>query len=150
MIEPNSVEEQSLTDDALMARRMNGAYGHLQAGAWAEMKRQARLDALQALLDVETDDLGLPRFDLQDPAVLAAAAGNGHADIPSLLLSGNAKGEQRVRAICHLAWHLMQLTTYENTNIFLFEQAAIGRENSRYDKYAAQWDNQPPEVDHAG
>jgi len=148
--EVKSFEAESLENDALMVRRMNGAYEHLQEDKWAQASHQKKLEALQTLLDVETDELGIERFDLRDPVVLAAAAGNGHAGVTALLLSGAAKGELRVRAMCHLAYHLMQLTVFEDADIFRFEAAAQGHEKSRYDKYTAQWNNQETEIDHAG
>ena len=150
VIEEGSLEEQSLTDDALMARRMNGAYGRLQEDLWAQAGRQEKLDALQALLDVETDRQEIRRFDLRDPAVLALAEGEEHTGVPAALLSGASKAELRVRAMCHLACHLMQLTTSGNTSILRFEDAAKAYEDARYSAYVNTWDNREAENDHAG
>jgi len=156
VIREGSLEEQSLTDAALMARRMISAYEHLQAGAWSDMNRRAKLAALQALLDVETDrmeikgsDGEIQRFDLRDPAVLAAASGPGHTSIAAALLSGSAKAELRVRAICHLAYHLKQLTLFNDVNIHLFEAQADAYEDARYGAYVYSWENREAENDHA-
>ena len=139
---------QSLEDDELMTRRMNGAYELLQPEQWALMGREKKLEALQALLDVETDDLGLPRFDLRDPMVFTAVSGSGHTSVPAALFSVNTRAEQRVRAMCHLAYHLKQLTISENVNMRWFEEEAAGRENNRYAAYANRWENREAEIDH--
>jgi len=145
-------DEQSLQDDEFMARRMNSAYEHLLGDKWGQASRAEKLAALQALLDIETDILlgSDHRFDLRDPAVLAATGGNEHSSVPSLLLTGSARAEQRVRAMCHLAYHLMQMTAFEDTDILRFEKAAEDYELSRYKRYAAQWANREVENDHAG
>ena len=171
VIEEGGVEAQSFTDDMLMTRRMNGAYEHLQAVAWSEMDRQGKLAALQALLDVEIDrmvimrsDLGIKpldprdpealkeirRFDLRDPTVLAASNGGGHTGVSAALLSGDSKAEQRVRAMCHLAYHLMQLTISGDINMLHFEEEAKAHEDARYKAHVYSWDNREAEVDHAG
>ena len=171
VIKEGSPEAQSFTDDALMIRRMNGAYEHLQADAWPEMDRAAKLAALQALLDVETDRMELTRanmggkpldlhdpedlkkirrFDLRDPMVLAAADGGGHTSVSAALLSGESKAEQRVRAMCHLAYHLMQLTVSGDVNMLRFEDEANAFEDARYKAYINTWDNREAEIDHAG
>ncbi|MCL2299736.1 MAG: hypothetical protein FWC27_06270, partial [Firmicutes bacterium] len=146
----NEFEEASLRDDELMARRMNGAYEQLQPDAWGIKTREDKRRALQALLDVETDSLALERFDLRAPSVYAAVSGAGHTGVPSALLSGNSRAEERVRAMCHLAYHLMQLTAAGNAGLYRFEDMAKGYEDARYEKYAAQWALREPEVDHAG
>jgi len=146
----NEFEEASLHDDKLMARRMNGAYEQLQPEEWGRKDREGKRRALQALLDVETDSLALERFDLRDPAVYAAVSGAGHMGVPAALLSGKGKTQERVRAMCHLAYHLMQLTVSKDVSMYRFEDMAKGYENARYDKYVAQWALREPEVDHAG
>ena len=150
VIEENSLEAQSLMDDVLMARRMNGAYEHLQPEAWQQAGRQDKLKALQALLDVETDRMGIRRFDLRDPTVLAAAGGDAHTAVPALLQSGGAKADLRVRAICHLAFHLKQLIISEGVNLQRFEEEAGIYENTSYNAYLYVWENREAEIDHAG
>ncbi|MDR2687722.1 MAG: hypothetical protein LBB75_08205 [Oscillospiraceae bacterium] len=147
---PTELEAQSRADDVLMARRMNGAYGNLRPEAWAQMDRGEKLKALQALLDVETDRQDIRRFDLRDPTVLAAAGGGGHTGVSAALLSGKAKAELRVRAMCHLAYHLMQLTLSGDVNMSRFEDEAKAFEDARYAAYANTWDNREAEIDHAG
>ena len=148
---PNAVQELdtlSLHDDITMTRRMNSAYAHLLPDKWGEMERGDKLAALQALLDVETDSLGIDRFDLRDPMVYTAVSGAGHVSVPKALLSGKEKAEERVRAMCHLAYHLMQLSVSQNVDMRRFEDRAGGYENSRYAQYAAMWQNREAENDH--
>ena len=150
VVEKDSLEAQSRTDDVLMARRMNSAYEHLQPEAWQQAGRKGKLEALQALLDVETDRMGIRRFDLRDPTVLAAAEGGDHTAVPALLQSSGAKAELRVRAICHLAFHLKQLTVSEDVNLQHFEKEAGIYENTSYNAYLYAWENREAEIDHAG
>jgi len=147
---PTELEAQMRGDDAFMARRMNGAYEHLQSEAWGQMDRGEKLAALQALLDVETDRQEIRRFDLRDPAVLAAAGGRGHTGVSAALLSGDSKAELRVRAMCHLAYHLMQLTVSGDINMLRFEDEAKAYEDARYNAYVNTWNNREAEIDHAG
>ena len=143
-----ALDTQSLSDDALMARRMNSAYERLQPEPWGRAERGDKLAALQALLDVETDSLGIDRFDLRDPMVFTAVSGGGHTSVPKALLSGKEKAETRVRAICHLAYHLMQLSVSQEVNMRRFEDSAGGYENTRYALYAGIWENREAENDH--
>jgi len=148
---PNAVtelEEKSLRDDALMARRMNGVYEQLQPGEWGRKSRREKIEALQALLDLETDSLEIGRFDLRDPAVYGAAHGTGHTGVSAALHSGKGRAEQRVRAICHLAYHLMQLSVSKNVTLHRFEEMAKGYEDDRYKLYAGLWDKREAENDH--
>ena len=148
---PTSVEDldkQSLGDDAIMVRRMNSAYERLQPEQWGWAERGDKLAALQALLDVETDSLGIDRFDLRDPMVFTAVSGAGHTSVPKALLSGNENAETRVRAVCHLAYHLMQLSVSQEVNMRRFEDSADGYENTRYALYAGIWENREAENDH--
>jgi len=147
--EASEFELDSVRDDALMARRMNGAYEQLQPKAWGEKNREQKLQALQALLNIETDALGLDRFDLRDPMVYTAVSGKGHTGVPGALQSGKSRAEARVRAMCHLAYHLRQLTISKDVTMHRFEDKAKGHEDSRYAEYAGKWENRLPEVDHA-
>jgi len=145
-----TLEADSLRDDALMTRRMNGAYERLQDDKWAQANRQKRLEALQALLNAETDAMGIDRFDLRDPMVLATVSGTGHTSVPAALLSGKSGAEERVRSMLHLAYHLKQLTLSRDVDLRRFEAAAKGYEDNRYAEYVAKWANREVENDHAG
>jgi len=149
---PNEVlplETQSLEDDALMTRRMISAFGQLQPDPWGRSSRQDKLQALQALLDVETDEMGLKqRFSLRDPRVFTAVSGAGHTSLAAALLSSRASAELRARAMCHLAYHLKQLTISEHVNMRWFEEEARGYEDARYIVYAGKWENREAENDH--
>ncbi|MCL2494081.1 MAG: hypothetical protein FWE98_00305 [Oscillospiraceae bacterium] len=149
---PNEIsafEEQSKHSEEDMTRRMLIAYGALLPEGWAKLKgRGEKLEALQNLLDVETDRMEIPRFDLRDPMVSACVGGAGHTGVPAALLSGNAKAEVRVRAMCHLAFHLKQLTIAADVNLRGFEDLAKKYEDHRYQDYVLKWENQPVEVDH--
>jgi len=146
--ETTAFHEQSKHSEEDMTRRMLIAYGELLPEGWAKLKgRGEKLEALQNLLDVETDRMELDRFDLRDPMVFSCVGGAGHTDVPAALLSGNAKADVRVRAMCHLAFHLKQLTIAEDVNMRGFEDEAKEYEGRRYQDYVLKWENRPVEVD---
>jgi len=147
--EASDFERASMQDDELMARRVAGVYGQLQPDQWELLSRDHKRKALQAMLDLETDSLGIDRFDLRDPMVHTAVSGAGHFSVPQALLSGKGKSDDRVHAMCHLAYHLMQLSVTENVTLHRFEEMADGYANTRLKLYAAQAALQEPEVDHA-
>ena len=147
---PDAFEQESIEKDEVMARRMNAVYGNLQADVWVQADRSERLANLQALLNTETDRMEIDRFDLRDPAVLATVQGKGHFGISAALMSGSGKTEERVRAMCHLAFHLKQLTISEQVNMRGFEDEAKGYEDFQYQTYVNLWNNREMETDDAG
>lgn len=147
---PNEVsefEKESLKDDALMTRRMNAAYERLESEMWEQSSREEKRKALQALLDIETDRLGSKRFDLRDYNVFSAVAGGKHTSVPEALLTGKTKTQERVSAMCHLAYHLMPLVVTGDEE--QFEAIAEDHAKRRCAEYEARWENREPEVNHA-
>jgi len=59
---------------------------------------------------------------------------NEAEDAAARLSSGKAQTEQRVRAVCHLAYHLRLVRP--------FEEDARSYEDARYKKYAAMWEGE--------
>jgi hypothetical protein len=127
-------------NDAYMAQMMAEAYTNMDPAAWKTFSRKEKVNALQALLNVELDYLNMPYYyDLNDPAVLSISQGQGETSVAAALLSGKAKTELRVRAMCHLAFHLRQLTVSKADGdpwmIPPFERDAMTYENTRYKQY---------------
>lgn len=130
-------------DDAYIAQRMTEAYENMLPEVWGTFTRAQKEEALRTLLNAEIDFLELPYYyELRDPAVLSISRGRGETSVAAALYSGKSRTELRVRAICHLAFHLRQLTISGQKGGDLrimrpFEEDAKAYEDARWAKYAA-------------
>ena len=130
-------------DDAYIAQRMTEAYENMLPEVWGAFTRAQKEEALRTLLNAEIDFLEMPYYyELRDPAALSISRGRGEASVAAALHSGKSRTEFRVRAICHLAFHLRQLTISGQKGGDLrimrpYEEDARGYEDARWARYAA-------------
>ncbi len=123
------------TSDVGIARRMQDIYKKLQPEEWSAASRGQRLNLLQELLNIETDNLRIKRYDLRDRTVLSIPPGKGSRSIAFLLYSGKNDVQERIESVCSLALHLHQFSIADSTEYSSHQQDALDYAHNRYISY---------------